>query len=877
MIGKTLSHYRVGEQLGRGGMGEVYLADDISLDRKVALKFLPDAFTGDPERMARFEREAKLLASLNHPNIAAIYGLEQAEGKRFIVMELVEGESLAQRLSKGPLPVEDAQGLCRQIAEGLEAAHEKGVIHRDLKPANVMITAGGKIKILDFGLAKALSDETQSTSASQSPTITEAMTQPGVILGTAAYMSPEQAKGKAVDKRADIWAFGCILCECLTGKKAFEGETVTETLAALLKSEPDWQALPATTPSNIRIVLRRCLEKASNRRFRDIADAQMIIDEASSVPGSVAVQKTSWMAWSVAAVLLVALALGAVAYFRQAPVEAPQMLLEVNAPPTSEPSSLAISPNGRSLLYVASTEGQQRLRLRPLDKKSAQPLTGTEGATFPFWSPDSRSIGFFAGGKLKRIDIGGGTPLPLADAPGGLGGTWNRDDVIVFTPSVGNPLYRIPAMGGDAVAVTKLNAPSQTSHNFPRFLPDGQHILYYAWGTDQGIHLTSLNRAETKKLLNADSPAIYAQPGHLLFLRQSSLFAQPFNPERGNLTGKQVQIADSVEQHAAYNLGAFSASETGVMAYWTAGAVSLHRLVWFDRSGNEIAVLGKPQDNLLNPELSPDGRQVAVDQPIRGVVGGNLALLMDVARGVPRKFTNETKRQTYLVWSPDSSRILFSSSRKNAWDIYQMPADGSGKAEILMESFDQRTLRFANDWSHDGKFILYTQVDPKTGRDLWVLPMFESERYPFAFVNSSSEELNGQFSPDVRWIAYQSNESERFEVYIQPFPGPLAKVRVSTNGGMQPRWNPDGNELFYIAPDGMLMAAPIHTAGQTAIVGDPVSLFPSRIPRGGSMDIMRIQYAISRDGKRFLVNTEAENRTPSPITIVTNWTGAMSK
>jgi eukaryotic-like serine/threonine-protein kinase len=879
IIGKTMAKYRVIEPLGRGGMGEVFLADDLTLNRRVGLKFLPDEFAGDSERMARFEREAKLLASLNHPNIAAIYGLEQAERKRFIVMELVEGQSLAQRLIKGPLPIEEALAICRQIAEGLEEAHEKGVIHRDLKPANVMITEGGKVKILDFGLAKAISGEMQSTTTSQSPTITSAMTQPGVILGTAAYMSPEQAKGKTVDKRADIWAFGCILYECLTGKRAFEGDTVTETLAAILKSAPDWQKLPANAQPNIRIVLRRCLEKNVSQRFGDVASVRILMEEKIDFGEikMVGIQKHRWFAWSAALVCLMAALVLGYRYFHQAPAEEQPMLLEVNAPPTSEPSSLAISPNGRSLVYVASTEGQQRLWLRPLDKKSAQPLAGTEGATFPFWSPDSRSIGFFAGGKLKRIDIGGEMPVPLADAPVGMGGTWNRDDVIVFTPNMGNPLYRVAATGGDAVAVTKLNVPSQISHNFPRFQPDGQHILYFALGTDTGIYITSLNRPETKKLLQADSPAIYAQPGYLLFSRQSSLFAQPFNPDREELTGKQIQIADSVEQHAAYNLGAFSVSETGVLAYWTVGGASLHKLVWFERSGKEIGAVGEPQEDFIDPELSPDGRQVAVDQKITGVEGGNLVWLIEVARGVIRKFTNETKNQLFPVWSPDGSRIVFSTYRGRTWDIYQMPANGSGKAEILLESFDSRVPRFANDWSHDERFILYTQVDTKTSRDLWVLPMSGSERKPFTLVNTSFEEQNGQFSPDVRWIAYQSNESGRFEVYIQPFPGPGAKVRVSTNGGMQPRWHPDGNELFYIAADGMLMAAPIHIAGQTVSVGAPVSLFPSRIPRGGYMDIMRIQYAISRDGRRFLVNTEAETRAPSPITIVTNWTGVMHK
>jgi len=424
------------------------------------------------------------------------------------------------------------------------------------------------------------------------------------------------------------------------------------------------------------------------------------------------------------------------------------------------------------------------------------------------------------------------------------------------------------ATGGDAVAATQINEPSQTSHIFPHFLPDDRHLLYYAWGKDTGIYFTSLNRAESKKLpINADSPAIYAQPGHLLFLRQGSLFAQPFDPKRGDLTGKQVQVADSVAQHL-YNLGAFSVSETGVMVYRTAGAGSLKKLVWFDRSGKEIGVLGEPRENLVNPEISPDGHQVAVDQTIQG---GTLVWLIEVARGVPRKLTNETQFQTFPVWSPDSSRIVF-STYFNTWDMHQMPANGSGKPEALLASV---ASRFANDWSRDGRFLLYTQVDPKTGRDLWVLPMSETDRKPFVFVNTNFEEQNGQFSPDVRWIAYQSNESGRFEVYIQPFPGPGAKQCVSTNGGMQPRWHPDGNELFYIAADGMLMAAPIHISRQPANIGAPAKLFPFRISRGSVMDIMRIQFALSPDGKQFLVNTNVENDAPSPITIATNWTSLL--
>ena len=451
MIDKTLGHYRVGEQLGRGGMGEVYLADDISLDRKVALKFLPDAFAADPERMARFEREAKLLASLNHPNIASIYGLEQAAEKRFIVMELVEGGTLAQRISKGPLPVEEALGICRQIAEGLEAAHEKGVIHRDLKPANVMITAGEKVKILDFGLAKALADETQSVDSSHSPTITEAMTQPGVILGTAAYMSPEQAKGKAVDKRADIWAFGCILYECLTGKRAFEGETVTETLVAVLTREPEWEKAPA----KVRPLLCRCLERDPKKRLRDIGEAMVWIENApESAPA-----KRPWLAWiwaATATLLFLAAAVPTFLYFRgHEALDA--MLFHISVPTMPYNYSIAISPDGRLIAFVGSSSGSvPSLYIREIGSATPRQIEGTEGALSPFWSPDSRSIGFFAGGKLRKAEISGGSPRDIcAEISSPLGGTWNRDGVILF--GAWPVLRRVSAAGGESIAITTLD------------------------------------------------------------------------------------------------------------------------------------------------------------------------------------------------------------------------------------------------------------------------------------------------------------------------------------------------------------------------------------------------------------------------------------
>jgi eukaryotic-like serine/threonine-protein kinase len=893
---KTLGHYRVGEQLGRGGMGEVYLADDVSLDRKVALKFLPDAFTGDPERMDRFEREAKLLASLNHPNIAAIYGLEQAEGKRFIVMELVEGETLAQRLNKGPLPIEEALGICRQIAEGLEAAHEKGVIHRDLKPANVMITEGDKVKILDFGLAKALSDETQSVDSSQSPTLTEVMTRPGVILGTAAYMSPEQAKGKAVDKRADIWAFGCILYECLTDKRVFEGETVAETLAAILKGEPDWQALPSATPPNIRFVLSRCLEKNISQRFRDAADVRIEIEEARSTGEAASPAKRPWLAWSIAVILLVvALMLGGLLFRLKAPAVAEPMQFQIPLPDKVNldwGSSFAVSPDGRHLAFAAAgSDGIVRLWIRALDSLEAKPLAGTESSHIPplFWSPDSRSIAFDVGGKLKKIDITGGPAQTICDQSGvAMGGSWNRDGVIVFASLQGGLLKRVAASGG---TVSVISTPDRTRGEydqfFPTFLPDGRHFLYLVRSprpNTQGVYLGSLDSRpgehQSKRLFAANSQPVWVSsqdsgPGQILFLRERTLMSQLFDDSRLELIGEPAQVTEGVGILGNY-IGYFSASTNGVLVYRSTSPTGFGRAMWFDRQGKNLGAAG---DAGVGLALSPDDKRAAVSlwQMSKGLAGPVDLWLLDFVRGTNTRLTFSPGYNRWPVWSPDGSKIVFSAARDGG-NLYQKLASGAKDEEPVMESSG---YKIPNSWSRDGRFLLYTEMNPKTKADLWVLPL-EGDRIPIPFLRTEFNEADGHFSPDMRWVAYTSDESGSYEIYVRGFSqrsGTSAdtggKWQVSVGGGTGAHWRKEGKELYYRALDDRIMVVSV-TAGAVFQSGTPTPLFQAPAdPAEAVLPKLTSCWDVTSDGNRFLLTTPAEETTP--FTIILNWQAGLKK
>jgi eukaryotic-like serine/threonine-protein kinase len=621
--GTKLGTYEIVGPLGAGGMGEVYRARDAKLKREVALKVLPDALSRDGERLQRFQREAEVLASLNHPHIAAIHELAEFGESRFLVLELVEGETLAERLARGPVPIDEALEIASQILLALEAAHDKGIVHRDLKPANIKQTRDGT----DFGLAK-VREGGDGQSLSSSPTMMTAAT--GIIMGTAAYMSPEQAKGKEVDRRSDVWAFGCVLYELLTGRAVFGGETVGEVLGAIFRAEPDWSRLPAETPESIRRLLRRCLQKDRKLRLRDCGDARIEIEDAktgsraSEVPR--ASRRREWLAWASAAAFALVAVLAIAWALRPAP-PARELRLDIATPPTTDPISLAISPDGQKLVFAATSDGRTGLWVRSLDSASAKPLAGTDYATFPFWSPDSRSVGFFADSKLKRIDVDGGFVQTLATVAAGRGGAWSPEGVIVFAPTGVGTIFRIPAAGGEMVAMTQLQRPEQFNHRFPQFLPDGRHFLFYVQGTPDagGVYVGRIDGSETRRLTNADAAAVYSSSGHLLFVRQGTLFAQDFAPDRLTLTGSPFRVSERIAVHARSFVAALSASAAGPIVYRTGSSGMQRQFVWLDRSGAELGKVGEP-DNAepTSPSLSPDGRRVAMYRTVNGELAAAL-------------------------------------------------------------------------------------------------------------------------------------------------------------------------------------------------------------------------------------------------------------
>jgi Tol biopolymer transport system component len=865
LIGRKLGAYQIQSLLGAGGMGEVYRARDTTLGRDVAIKILPRPFIGDPERLVRFEREARVLASLNHPHIGAIYGLENLDGVPALVLELVDGLTLADRLAKGPLPVDQALRVATQIADALAVAHEKGIIHRDLKPANVKLTADGAVKVLDFGLAKATMGDGSSPDLSHSPTMSAGRTSNGVLLGTAGYMSPEQARGEMVDKRTDIWAFGCVLYEMLAGRGAFGAASITETLSDVLTTEPDWQRLPADTPDSVRRLLRRCLAKDRTRRLTDIHDARLDLDEAPNDAAAGArfagrARRLTRLAWATALLLSVVLSAAVGIVWRaRVPTSSPppQVRFDIDGPPTSYPDTLAISPDGKKIVFAGMSEdGRSRLWLHSLDAGSSQPLTGTEAGRMACWSPDSRSIAFIANSSLKRMDVETGTVLPLANVPEAQPCAWSSDGTILFSPYTG-PISRISDRGGEPVAV---QFPMGGAHRYPRFLPDGQHFLYaaYAEGSAprgiQSIYVGQLNGSDHRRLVDG-SFAEYTASGYLLYTHDRTLFAQRFDPATLTLSGNTVEVAKQVI--------AMSVATDGTLAF-RSGAVAARELAWFTRSGKEIS---RPFGPGGNAALSPDEKKVAL---ARGAPGGPRAdvWILDLATNLFGTVTAGPGSNNTPLWSPpDGASIVFASARNGKpFALYQRSAAGGGDERLLLQT-KQHVV--PNDWSHDGRFLIYrTGPPPGTKHELWVLSLDDKGTRPLVQTEFSAREA--QFSPDGRWFAYQSNESGQFEIYIRPFPD-QERTRigpVSSNGGVQVRWPRDGRELFYVALDNMLTAVPLKWSPTgDPIAGPPASLFRTNIGAGDSVGVQ--DYAVSKDGTRFLVENLKE--VTLPITVILNW------
>ena len=880
-VGANLGPYEIVAPIGAGGMGEVYRARDSRLGRDVAIKVPPDALARNSERWARFEREAKVLASLNHPNIATIYGFEEGA----IVMELVEGPTLADRLKMGPLPIEEALDIAHQVAEAVEAAHEKGIVHRDLKPANIKVTLEGSVKVLDFGLATALqSADRDSMDPANSPTLTIAATEIGVILGTAAYMSPEQASGKRVDKRADIWSFGVVLWEMLSGRRLFDGgETVSHTLADVLRAPIDFDKLPKETPGSIRTLLARCLDRNVKSRLRDIGEARVAIQQYLAKP-AVAVKKNettpSKFPRRIAffAAVTTAMLAGSTStwlWFRQSQPSAPALRLEINPPATAKFGNvfagMAISPNGQMVVFSAQRDGiaEPSLWLRRLDSVDARELLGTEQATYPFWSPDSNSVGFFAGNKLKRIDVSGGSPQVLCDARRVGAGSWSNEGVILFSSD--GVLQRISASGGVAEPVMSLNASAgDTNHLFPKFLPDGHSFVFLVTSQNasaQGIYASRLDRpSERTKLVATNANAGYAppaqgHPGYLLWMRDSTLVAQPFDASRLRVVGDPVSVAEAVagNRQSAFTSAGFGISSNGLLAYWS-GFTGGQQLISMTREGAREVLMdfGRGGD----AHFSPDGQRVALERDPSSSGPGTFDIwIYELKRKVMTRLTFDPGGNIRPVWSPDGRQIAFASRRdQGVYQVFRKNADGAGAEEEMTRGLYNKA---PTSWSPDGHYLLFREQAPKTGVDIWLLPL-DGDHKPIPFAQSTFNEDAPQFSPDGKWIAYSSDETGRPEIFIQPFPATGGKWQVSDQGGELPKWRHDGKELFFYS-SGKIRAAGLQLQAGQVEIDRPQDLFAVTRVTGNLYF-----YEVTPDGQRFLVNQPAGDGRGA-LQILTNW------
>ncbi len=887
-LGAMVAHYRLTGKLGEGGMGEVYRARDTKLQRDVALKILPEAMARDAQRMARFEREAQVLASLNHPNIAAIYGLEESNGICALVMELVEGKTLAERIhglagaDSRTVPVDEVLTIAKQIAEALEYAHERGVIHRDLKPANVKITPEGTVKVLDFGLAKVLSpqDSAAALDPANSPPLNAMATQEGMLLGTAAYMSPEQAKGQRADRRADIWAFGCVLYEMLAGKETFEGETMSDVLAAVIRAEPDWTAIPESTPPPIQSLVRRCLQKDHRQRLQAIGDARITIEEAltgadsvaavydrrrsaqeKSGPGRTRLQRI--VPWVIAGLLAGASITVVVLWKLAAPVSQDIAASFYIPPPPNTAFAefgfvagpVVVSPDGRQLAFSATdASGVTRLYVRPLASDNAQAIAGTEDATRPFWSPDGSFLGFFADQKLKTVNLANKNVVALADAScPDIGGVWSPSGTILFAPRCHGPLDGIPSSGGTPSPVTNPGSGKEVLGS-PFFLPDGQRFLYMSTSGPSApgsIWMGSLSSSERKLVLKGASSPEFAS-GYLMFLRDNRVFAQTFDPSTGVLTGEARAIADAQ---------AFSVSTNGVLAYQ--GGSLEGRLEWFDRRGNPLGSVG-PVAEYQAAKISPDGTHVLAD--VVNPQSKSWDIWSYPAAGGPgTRLTFQPGVKAFAVWSPNGKYIAYSCQPGGKEGICRKPADGSG-AEETLTTFGAGVSRVnVVDWSPDGHYLTFDEfVTGAQGSEDWILPLLGNHK-PFRVTAVSAGEYDGHFSPDGRWLAYFSFETGRPQIYVVPFPGPGGKFQISQNGGWLVRWDKKGH-LYFLSLGNRLMEADLATSAASLHVIAIRSLFQMSLPSFAASF-----FDVSANGNRFLVITSADPSASQSIGVLLNW------
>ena len=879
--GTRLALYEIVEPIGAGAMGEVYRARDTKLGREVAIKILPEAFSQDAERLARFEREARLLASLNHPHIATLHGFENADGVHFLVMELVEGETLAERIANGPMSPDEALPLFRQIADGLESAHDKRIVHRDLKPPNIKITLEGNAKVLDFGLAKDNDTGTATPSPSESPTVTKG-TAAGIILGTAAYMSPEQARGKTVDRRTDVWAFGCCLFEALTGKAAFLGETISDTISNVLSHEPDWQSLPATTPKSVKLLLRKCLRKDSQRRLRDIGDARVELEDALSEKpeaAAIATLEPPARVWRLAATLavLAGVAAGTLVWFLTRP-SAPQVSRLAIPVPANQAIkvdsgvNLAISPDGSTVVYAGRDEdGGTQLYVRPIAELETTPLLEPGvNPSEPFFSPDGEWVAFLAGNapyNLMKVSIHGGPPTMISELPLlSMGMSWGPYDRIIFAGG-GRGLWSVPANGGDPELLTSPDVGAgERWHSWPEILPDGRTVLFTIGAgapdhpVDSQIAVFSLDSGETKPLLTAASHPHFIPTGYIVYVASGVLRAVRFDIDRLEVVGEGVTLMENVLTYVdGGSMVAIARNGSLIYISGESPTRSLKSLVWTDRLGRETP-LPIESRAFEKVRLNPAGTKLAYGPGQKDV------WIWDLARETETRFTFDSGRDGFPEWTPDGNRIVFSSDRAGSMNLYWKPADGTGEPERLTHSQD---AQFVQAWTHDGKQLVLHKIDPTTSRDLYILAL-AVEQSAEPLLKTSFNESAADISPDDKWIAYASNESGRDEVYVRPFPDvDSGKWQISTDGGRVPAWSPDGRELFYNSGERMMRVS-VQTEPDFA-AGIPELLFEGRYYYGNNVR----GYDISPDGQRFLMIKEPDSSVETvgatQINVVLNW------